>query len=65
MNHELVVILAGMLEIDYGICSGITRGSYQPCKGVQCNNCVGSFAKKQNPDHYLLLITSIPLWGFI
>lgn len=61
MNKELIVILAGMLETDYWLCSSITRGSYQSCKGVLCSNCVGSFVKKKNQNHYLRLIASIPL----
>lgn len=61
MNKELIVILAGMLETDYGLCGSITRGSYQPCKGVLCSNCVGSLVKRTNQNHYLRLIASIPL----
>ena len=61
MNKELIVILAGMLETDYGLCSSITRNSYKSCRGVRCSICVGSFTKKEIPDHYLLLIASIPL----
>ena len=61
MNKELIVILAGMLETDYGLCSGIIRNSYQSCKGVICSNCVGSLTKKQNSNHYIRLIASIPI----
>ena len=63
MNKELIVILAGMLELgtDYGLCSSITRGSYQSCKGVLCSNCVGSLTKKQISNHYIRLIASIPV----
>ena len=61
MNKELIVILAGMLETDYGLCSSITRGSYKPCKGVLCSNCVGSLVKRKTPNHYVYLIASIPL----
>ena len=63
MNKELIVVLAGMLETDYGygLCSGITRSSYQPCKGVLCSNCVGSLVKRKTPNHYVYLIASIPL----
>ena len=61
MNKELIVILAGMLETDYGLCSSITRGSYQPCKGVLCSNCLGILTKKKTHNHYIHLIASIPL----
>ena len=45
MNKELIVILAAMLETDYGLCS----------------NCVGFLTKKKTPNHYIRLIASIPL----
>lgn len=61
MNKELIVILAGMLETDYGLCGSITRGSYQPCKGVLCSNCVGTLVERKAPNHYVYLIASIPL----
>ena len=61
MNKELIVILAGMLETDYGLCSSITRGSYRSCKGVLCSNCVGSLTKKQISNHYIRLIAPIPV----
>ena len=61
MNKELIVILAGMLENDYGLCSSIIGNSYKACKGVLCSNCVGSLTKKQIPNHYIRLIASIPL----
>ena len=61
MNKELIVILAGMLEPDYGLCSSITRGSYQSCIGVSCSNCVGSLVKRKSPNRYVYLIASIPL----
>lgn len=61
MNKELIVILAGMLETGHGLCSSMTRNSYQPCKGVLCSNCVGSLTKKYTPDHYIRLIASIPV----
>lgn len=61
MNKELIVILAGMLETDYGLCDSIIRGSVQRCKGVLCRNCVGSLSKRKTPNHYLRLIASIPL----
>ena len=61
MNKELIVILAGMLETDYGLCSSIIRNSYQSCKGVICSNCVCSLVKRKNPNHYVSLIASIPL----
>ena len=61
MNKELIVILAGMLETDYGLCSSMTRDSYQSCKGVLCSNCVGFLTKKQNSNHYIRLIASIPV----
>ena len=61
MNKELIVILAAMLETDYGLCSSMIRDSYQPCKGVLCSNCVGSLVKRRTPNHYVYLIASIPL----
>ena len=64
MNKELIVILAGMLETDYGLCRSITRGSYYYCKGVLCSNCVCSFLKRKPSNHYVYLIASIPLQGF-
>ena len=61
MNKELIVILAAMIETDYGLCSSIIGNSYEACKGVPCSNCVGSDTNKQNPNHYIRLIASIPL----
>ena len=61
MNKELIVILEGMLEDDYVLCSSIIGNSYKACRGVLCSNCVGSVAKKQIPNHYIRLIASIPL----
>ena len=61
MNKELIVILAGMLETDYGLCSSIIGNSYKACRGVLCSNCVGSLVKRKNPNHYVYLIASIPL----
>ena len=64
MNKELIVILAAMLETDYGLCSSMIRNSYHSCKGVICINCVGSLTtltKKQNSNHYIRLIASIPV----
>lgn len=61
MNKELIVILAAMLETDYGLCSSMIRNSYHSCKGVICSNCVGSLTKKQNSNHYIRLIASIPV----
>ena len=61
MNKELIVILAAMLETDYGLCSSMTRDSYQSCEGVVCSNCVGFLTKKKTPNHYIRLIASIPL----
>ena len=61
MNKELIVILAGMLKTDYGLCSSIIGNSYQSCKGVLCSNCVGSLTKKQISNHYIRLIASIPV----
>lgn len=62
MNKELIVILAAMLETDYELCSIIIRNrSYKACRGVLCSNCVGSLTKKQISNHYIRLITSIPV----
>ena len=61
MNKELIVILAAMLETDYGLCSSIIGNSYKACRGVLCSNCVGSLTKKYTSDHYIRLIASIPL----
>ena len=61
MNKELIVILEGMLETDYGLCRSIIGNSYRACKGVLCSNCVGSLTKKQISNHYIRLIASIPV----
>ena len=62
MNKELIVILEGMIETNYGLCSSIIGNSYKACRGVLCSSvCVGSLVKRRTPNHYVYLIASIPL----